>query len=547
MPSCSPTLDPVRALAGRCGAVPIVRRLPGDQLTPVAAFSRLSAGARRAFLLESVIGGERLGRFSFAGADPGMVLRARGTQAVIEGEGIRSDEMRATLTGVASGTPSHTDEGQSALRIDGISDPLALLERLLSARRVIRRADIPRGPAAWPRFTGGAVGYAGYDAVRYYERLPAAPQDDRGLDDLDFGIYDDLVAFDHVNNTILVIAHARLSGGDVRDAYDDAVARIERMVARLHEAAPRPVNPFDLDADSERPCSSTFQRADFETAVRRAKAYIEAGDVFQVVLSQRLRTETTADPFDVYRALRMVNPSPFMFYLRRPGCILAGASPEILCRVEDGVVTNRPLAGTRRRGATPEEDARLEAELLGDAKDRAEHIMLVDLGRNDVGRVAAAGTVRLDELMTVERYSHVMHISSQVTGRLAAGRTACDALRTALPAGTVSGAPKVRALEIIDEVEPVRRGPYGGAAGYFDFEGNMDTCIALRTMVLTPMQADHPVAAAGPAWNVDIQAGAGIVADSDPAAEYEETLNKAKAMLTAVNMAEGGRAGRPDG
>jgi anthranilate synthase component 1 len=495
-------------------------------MTPVSAFAALTQGSSRAFLLESVVGGEHIARYSFVGADPAVVFNASRNSAATQ----RPDGSIEVL--------------------NQLDDPLAELQRLLAAYRttlettkssrendhrlksldtgsVSRVETGATGRIALPRFTGGAVGYAAYDTIRCYENLPNAPVDDRNLDDLDFGIYDTLVIFDHVNKTLLLVAHADLSRGSVETAYADACRRIDELVARLH----RPVSLSDelaLDAKPDSPFESTFTQSAFESAVRRAKEYIVAGDIFQVVLSQRLRVCTAADPFNIYRALRVVNPSPFMFYLKSPRCILVGASPEILCRVEDGVITNRPLAGTRRRGATPEEDAALEKQLLVDPKERAEHIMLVDLGRNDVGRVAQPGSVELTDLMTIERYSHVMHISSNVTGRLASGRTAMDALRVCLPVGTVSGAPKIRAMQIIDELEPVRRGPYGGAVGYFDFSGNMDTCIALRTMVITPADGG---------WTVDIQAGAGIVADSDPAAEYEETLNKAKALLAAVAMA----------
>jgi len=340
-----------------------------------------------------------------------------------------------------------------------------------------------------------------------------------------------MVIFDHVNKTILVVAHARLDRPDLPQQYADACRHIDQIVETLNQPAEGMAGDLDLDPRALPAFDSNLTQARFEDAVRRSIDYIVAGDIFQVVLSQRLRVPYAGDPFDIYRALRVVNPSPFMFYLKSPRCLLVGASPEILCRVEDGVVTNRPLAGTRRRGRTTAEDLALEKELLADPKDRAEHIMLVDLGRNDVGRVAEPGSVKLTELMTVERYSHVMHISSNVTGKLAAGRTAMDVLRAALPVGTVSGAPKVRAMQIIDELEPVRRGPYGGAVGYFDFSENMDTCIALRTMVLTPgLEAGS--------WTVDVQAGAGIVADSNPASEYEETLNKAKAMLAAIAIAD---------
>ncbi|HVP11711.1 MAG TPA: anthranilate synthase component I [Phycisphaerae bacterium] len=483
------------------------RRLLADQITPVGAFQRIARGTDRAFLLESVVGGEQIARYSFIGAAPSAVFRAQGDIASIE----RTDGSVEVLNAVA--------------------DPLGELRKLLDDRAAAPYGSAYDGLVTLPRFTGGAVGYAGYDTIRYYENLPNPPADDRGLDDLDFGIYDRMVIFDHVNKTILVVAQASLDGGGAEAAYADACRRIDELVARLSQPSAGVGSELNLDASPVARFDSSFARERYEDAVRKSIDYILAGDIFQVVLSQRLRVPFAAEPFDIYRALRVVNPSPFMFYLKSPRCILVGASPEILCRVEDGVITNRPLAGTRHRGSSVREDADLERQLLADPKDRAEHIMLVDLGRNDVGRVAEPGSIRLSNVMSVERYSHVMHISSTVTGKLAAGRTAMDALRTSLPVGTVSGAPKIRAMQIIDELEPVRRGPYAGAVGYFDFSGNMDTCIALRTMVITPAQ--------GPGqWLVDIQAGAGIVADSRPAAEYQETLNKARALLTAVAIAQ---------
>ena len=506
MDAYQPSLDSARSALASGASVPIIRRLIADELTPVAAFARLARSADRAFLLESVVGGEHIARYSFVGASPRAVFSVQG----------RSETARRT------GVADHP--------IQKLSDPLAELQRLLHERRAIASAVTPSLHSNIPRFTGGAVGYAAFDLVRFYEPLGAGPADDRGLDDLDFGIYDDMVIFDHVNKTLLVVAYASAAGVSPEAAYSDACRRIDHMAAQLQTPGPLLRHDFNLDVAPFVKFESNFTMHSFETAVRKAKQYILAGDIFQVVLSQRLRLISAADPFDVYRALRVVNPSPFMFYLKSPRCTLVGASPEILCRVEDGVMTNRPLAGTRRRGATPAEDLELERELLADPKDRAEHIMLVDLGRNDVGRVAAPGSVKLTNVMSVEKYSHVMHICSNVTGKLAPGRTAVDALRAALPVGTVSGAPKVRAMQIIDELEPQRRGPYGGAVGYLDFAGNMDTCIALRTMVVTP-------AAQAGTWTYDVQAGAGIVADSDPAAEYEETLNKARAMLTAVGIA----------
>ena len=337
-----------------------------------------------------------------------------------------------------------------------------------------------------PRFVGGAVGYAGYDVIRYYENLPAAPPDDRSLPDLSFGLYDTMVVFDHVQKLIRIVTHAAVENEGVEPAYATACRRIEEVAALLTQEQKIELDSLAPRGSAPPQYTSSTTREQFEQHVDRCREYIRAGDIFQVVLSQRLCVETTTDPFDIYRALRVVNPSPFMFYLKSPQVTLVGSSPEILCRVEDGVVTNRPAGRyPARADRTDAEDMGLEKELLADPKERAEHVMLVDLGRNDVGRVAQPGTIRLDELMTVERYSHVMHICSNVSGRLAPGRTAFDALRATLPVGTVSGAPKIRAMEIIDELEPTRRGPYAGAVGYFDFAGNMDTCIALRTLVIT--------------------------------------------------------------
>jgi anthranilate synthase component 1 len=357
---------------------------------------------------------------------------------------------------------------------------------------------------------------------------------------MSFALFHKMVVFDHIDKTMYVIVmakvgvHASASGGqakawtpaDTRRAYDDACRAVDELVTRLSRPA-ADLPPVDINTlgEPQVPYESNFRREDFETAVNRCLEYIRAGDIFQVVLSQRLKTTISVPPFEIYRTLRVVNPSPFMFYVRTPEVTLVGSSPEIMVRVVDGVVTLRPLAGTRRRGASEEEDRRLAAELLADPKERAEHVMLVDLGRNDVGRVAAYGSVEVTDVMTIERYSHVMHITSNVRGRLAAGKTAFDAMRSALPAGTVSGAPKVRSMQIIDELEPHRRGPYAGAVGYVDFSGNMDTCIALRTLVVQE----------GAAY---IQAGAGIVADSVPSQEYEETLNKARGLLKAIEVTE---------
>jgi anthranilate synthase component 1 len=490
-----PSFEEFAALARGAGLVPVYRQLVGDTLTPVSAFCKIQEGDW-SFLFESVVGGERLGRYSFLGSGPFLRLQAFDRRVTVQ----------------EAGRPAAEQEHP---------DPLRLLEELVA------RYPTPH-LAGLPRFTGGAVGYAGYDTVRYVERLPHPPADDRGLPDLCFALYDRMVIFDHVNKTILAVAHAHVNPNDLEGCYRAACQGVDRLVERLQQGV-ADLQLTDIDADRRSPVSlpyrSNFSREGFEAAVVKAKEYIQAGDIFQVVLSQRLQAETRARPFDIYRTLRVVNPSPFMFYLKAGPVSLVGASPEIMVRVEGDRVTVRPLAGTRPRGSTEEEDNRLAAELLADPKERAEHIMLVDLGRNDVGRVARFGTVLLSDILSVERYSHVMHLCSNVTGQLVEGKTAFDAMRSCLPAGTLSGAPKVRAMEIIDELEPHRRGPYGGAVGYADFGGNMDTCIALRTLVLKGQTAY-------------LQAGAGIVADSVPAQEYQETLNKAMGLLRAIELAE---------
>ncbi len=489
-----PDFATFRRLAEGVHLVPVYRRVLGDALTPVSAFHLIDSGAT-ACLFESVIGGEKVGRYSFLTADPFLQIEARGRQVTVVSD---------------AGTREFTAD-----------DPLEELKKRVAAVRSATIADLPP-------FTSGAIGYAGYDVVRYSERLPGAPPNDRQLPDLAFAFYDHMIVFDHVNKTNVVVAMARLDkfGADLEGAYRDATARVDRLVERL-QTSDRALPPADIHTGGETTLAyrSNFTQQEFERAVEKCVDYIRAGDIFQVVISQRLEVEIHCEPFEIYRTLRVVNPSPFMFYLRTPSVTLVGSSPEIMVRVVGGLVTVRPLAGTRRRGATEEEDRRLAEELLADPKERAEHVMLVDLGRNDVGRVARYGSIELTDVMTIERYSHVMHITSNVNGRLAEGRDAFDALRACVPAGTVSGAPKVRAMEIIDELEPHRRGPYAGAVGYVDFNGNMDTCIALRTLVVQGNRAY-------------IQAGAGIVADSVPASEYQETLNKARGLLKAIEITE---------
>lgn len=473
--------------------IPVYRRLVSDTMTPVTAFHRLDEGAS-ACLFESVIGGEKVGRYSFLAASPYLQLLASGDRVTI----VRGNQA-TTVTA---------------------SDPLNLLREELHQVRAAHLCELPP-------FTGGAVGYAGYDVVRYVEHLPDPPEDDRQLPDMSFGFYDRMVVFDHVSKTMFVIAmaHVQQYQGDAQAAYREAQTRVDEMVDRLSSTTDLRCSDIDTEGEVPIECHANFQQHEFEEAVEKCVEYIRAGDIFQVVISQRLQLEIQASPFEIYRTLRIVNPSPFMFFLRSPGVTLVGSSPEIMCRVVDGKVTVRPLAGTRKRGQTEQEDRRLAEELLADPKERAEHVMLVDLGRNDVGRVARYGSVELSDVMVIERYSHVMHITSNVSGILSEGRDAFDALRACLPAGTVSGAPKVRAMEIIDALEPHRRGPYAGAVGYFDYSGNMDTCIALRTIVIQGNQAY-------------VQAGAGIVADSIPHHEYQETLNKARGLLNAIGITE---------
>lgn len=507
-----PTADEFSALAVEHDFVPVYRRLLSDALTPVTAFRRLDSsgeGADRAAggacLFESVIGGEKVGRYSFLAAEPSLRFAATRNEV--------------TVTDLTGQTEPET-----------FSDPDPLNAFRVHFQKSVAELD------ELPPFVGGAIGYAGYDVVRYVEHLPDAPTDDRGLPDLDFAFYHTLCVFDHVDKTITVVSLADCReikrAEDADTAFQAAAAKVDSTIEKLSGSTEtQNLGPDAWDESAWRSraqsspleISSNFTRETFGKAVRDCVEYIRAGDIFQVVPSQRMAVKTDVDPLEIYRSLRVVNPSPFMFYLRTPDTVLVGCSPEIMCRVEDSVVTVRPLAGTRRRGQTEKEDKALEQELLADPKERAEHVMLVDLGRNDVGRVAQFGTIELTEVMVVERYSHVMHISSEVQGKLREGLDAFDALKAALPAGTVSGAPKVRAMEIIDSIEPHRRGPYAGAVGWIDYRGNMDTCIALRTMVVKDE-------------TVYVQAGCGVVADSDPDAEYEETLNKARALISAIEL-----------
>jgi len=497
-------------LAQTADYVPICRRLLSDSLTPVTGFRAIDDGGI-ACLFESVIGGENVGRYSFVASEPYLLLEACGDQ-------ITATQMSRPAELASEGSATAPEVAQYQC-----DNPLEELRRLVAEVRVAKLEGLPP-------FVGGAVGYAGYDTIRYVENLPNAPEDDRNLPDLAFAFFDHMIVFDNVQKTVMVIALAKVADAntdaELQTAYENTCRRLDRLVEKL-SAPPSNVAPVDIQpsGDVSLKFEANFTQPEFEAAVEKCVEYIRAGDIFQVVISQRLQTPLASDPFEVYRTLRVVNPSPFMFFLRTPSSTLVGSSPEIMVRVVGGKVTVRPLAGTRPRGKDAEEDQSLADELLADPKERAEHVMLVDLGRNDVGRVAQYGSVEISDVMVIERYSHVMHITSNVTGQLTDDCDAFDALAACLPAGTVSGAPKVRAMEIIDELEPHRRGPYAGAVGYIDFTGDMDTCIALRTMVI----------ANGTAY---VQAGAGIVADSVPESEYQETLNKARGLLKAIEITE---------
>ena len=493
-----PTLERFAELADEGFTVPVYREILADTETPVSAYLKLREESDFTFLFESVEGGERAGRYSFLGIRPSLLFRSRGHHVSIE------------------------DRETGSTR-DFEADPRQALRQIMESRR---GASLP----GLPPFTGGAVGYLAYDGVRLVEEIPDTGEDDLGLDDMVFALYETVVAFDNLRHTVMIITNVGAGGGTTAE---EVYVEAGRRIAEVEEILARPVPHRALQGIGEPgEVRSNMTRPEFTEAVERCLEYIRAGEVFQVVFAQRFELDLTGDPFDVYRVLRTVNPSPYMFHMTLQDLQVLGASPEILVRVQDGTLEVRPLAGTRGRGGTEEEDVRLADELLADAKDCAEHVMLVDLGRNDVGRVSAYDTVRVTEMMEVERYSHVMHIVSNVRGRLRPDMDALEALFACYPAGTLSGAPKVRAMEIIDELEPTKRGIYGGAIGYLDFSGNLDTCIAIRTMVVKE----------GTAY---VQAGAGIVADSVPEAEFEETVNKAMALLRAVEMAHRGGVAPP--
>lgn len=489
-----PTKKEFIRLAGKGNLIPVYTEILADTETPVSSFSKIMDSGY-AYLLESVEGGERIGRYSLLGSNPSLVFRSRGRNVEI----IENGRTRKFCTD---------------------NTPLDELKNLLGKYRFVRVKGLPR-------FCGGFVGYMGYDMVRFFENIPDRNPDPLNLYDSTFVLTDTILIFDHIDQKIKIVSNAHIRKNPSR-AYDEAARKIRKLVSILRKEA-----TLDRTVPASRQAAapvvkSNFTEKDFKSRVKKAKEYIRKGDIIQVVLSQRFRVDLKrASSFNIYRALRSINPSPYMFYLKLKDAELIGSSPELLVRCEGGKVETRPIAGTRRRGADDAEDRSLAKELLNDPKERAEHIMLVDLGRNDLGRIAKSGTIRLPEFMSIEKYSHVMHIVTSVVGELKRGMDSFDTIAATFPAGTVTGAPKIRAMEIIDELENIRRGAYAGCVGYFSFSGNLDTCITIRTIIVKKKKAY-------------IQAGAGIVADSRPAKEYRETQNKARALISAIEMAEKG-------
>lgn len=490
-----PSREAVQSYFQQGDLVPVYRTLLADLETPVSVYLKLTQNGEPAFLLESVEGGERIGRYSFIGVNPsGMLV-------------------------VKDGVVTHTQNGQTqTYPLEQGKDPLHIIQEALGHYKAVHVPGLPR-------LVGGAVGYLAYDVVRYFEKLPTSAEDELDVPDAAFMLPDTLVIFDHVRHQLILLANAHCVNGDADAAYNDAVRRIDRLAAALNRPLPQTMTE---SAPLREPLVSNVEQSEYEARVERAKEYIRNGDAFQIVISQRFSRRTRTDPLTLYRALRALNPSPYMFLLSfNSDLTLVGASPEVMVRFEDGTATVRPIAGTRPRGRTESEDQEYMMDLLDDPKEVAEHVMLVDLGRNDLGRVCDFGTVKVTEMMVIEKYSHVMHIVSHVEGRLRKDMDAFSLIRATFPAGTLSGAPKVRAMEIIEELEGVRRGPYGGAVGYFSFDGSMDMCITIRTFL---MRGDK----------VYVQAGAGIVADSSPAHEHQECVNKAMALAAAIEYAERG-------
>jgi len=486
-----PSLEEFRRKAVRGNIVPVYKEILADMETPVSALQKIN-NRSYAFLLESVEGGEKIAQYSFLGSNPSIVFYSKGDRVTIIKDGMKEE-------------------------IENVVDPIGELKKLMTEFQPVKVQGLPR-------FHGGAVGYVSYDMVRFFEKLPPAKSDELNVPDCFFMLTDTILVFDHVNHKIKVVSNAHINSG-IDSAYDKAISKIDEIISTLKK--PVTYKNSIIGEWDESVVKSNFTQNEYEKAVETAKEYIKAGDIVQVVPSQRLSVPIQADPFNIYRALRTINPSPYMYYLKLGDIQIAGSSPEVMVRSENGIVTMRPIAGTAKRGANDEEDTEIAKELLADPKERAEHVMLVDLGRNDVGRVCQYGTVKVDELMVIEKYSHVMHIVSNVVGKLRHDKDAFDVLRACLPAGTVSGAPKIRAMEIINELEPSQRGIYAGAVGYFSFSGNSDTAITIRTILVKD----------GIAY---VQAGGGVVADSVPEKEYQETLNKAMACMKAIQLAEEG-------
>lgn len=490
-----PSFEEFAAMAQRGNLIPVYREILADLETPVSVLTKLCE-KDHVYLLESVEGGEKWGRYSFLGTDAGVIFQVRGDKVIITEKG-RVEEKEHN------------------------GDPIQYLRNLLNRYQPV---SVP----GLPRFYGGAVGYLGYDMVRYFEKLPGGQIDDLGLDEAVFVISDAMMIFDNIRHTIKVVACAFTEdAASLEESYAASCRKIADMIKTL--SLPVAHQEKDSVDAGDISFSSNMSQEQYEEVVNKAKEYIKNGDVIQVVLSQRFQTECVSNPVDLYRALRFVNPSPYLFFLKLGDATLIGSSPEVMVRLEEQTMELRPIAGTRKRGGTEQEDRQLSDELLSDEKERAEHVMLVDLGRNDLGRVAQTGSVQVNQYMVVEKYSHVMHLVSNVRAQLLRGKDAFDVLAATFPAGTLTGAPKIRAMEIIDELEPLKRGTYGGAVGYFSFNGNMDLCITIRTMLLKE-------------GKLYIQAGAGIVYDSVPEKEHQESVNKARAMLQAVRLAAGGFA-----
>lgn len=491
-----PSLEEFKQKAKLGNLIPVYKEILADLDTPVSAYMKISGG-EYSFLLESIEGGEKWARYCFLGCDPSVVVSTKGR----------------TLTLI--------ENGKQEQREIKSGSPLSAVKKIMARYQPVPSAGLPR-------FSGGAVGFVSYDMVRFFEDLPEQTVDDLDVPDSQFVITDTMLVFDNVSQTIKIVSNAFVEGDDLTAVYENTIRKISALEEKLKTPLARGSVP-DVEEGSASPLSfdSNMKEEEHKQAVTRIKQYIQEGDAIQVVFSQRLKFSINRDPFDIYRALRTINPSPYMYYLKFGELQVVGSSPEVLVRLEDDKVEVRPIAGTRKRGRNEEEDLELEQDLLSDEKELAEHIMLVDLGRNDIGKVAEINTVEVDERFTIERYSHVMHIVSNVKGTLKKGLDCFDVLEAAFPAGTLSGAPKIRAMEIIDELEPTRRGLYGGAVGYISFNGNMDTAIAIRTLLIKGKTAYLGV-------------GGGIVADSVPQSEFEETMNKGRALLKAIELAEKG-------